>query len=80
MVGAPGAGGHRLRSPQRAVAIVATRNGKAAIARLSPTRLAVVRNASVSLGLRLSTYETFDENEKPTDRTHMYMGRLINRT
>src|SRR5262249_11930318 len=51
VVGAPGAGGHRLRLPQRAAAIVATANSKTAIARVRPTRLAMVRQASVSLRL-----------------------------
>src|SRR5262245_57351291 len=35
VVGAPGAGGHRLRLPQRAAAIVTTANSKTAIARVA---------------------------------------------
>src|SRR6476659_1313274 len=40
VIGAPGAGGQRLRSPQRAVATVRVANRRAAIASPKPTRLA----------------------------------------
>src|SRR5262245_8968646 len=57
IVGASGPGGHRFRSPQRAVAMVATTNNKAAIARLMPTYLAALRSTSIDLEFGIATYE-----------------------